>query len=113
MAKDPKIFLTHILESIALVEQYTQGKTKEYFYDSIPLQDQVMRRIEIIGEAVRNLPESFTRAHPEIPWRRIAGTRDKLIHEYFGVDLPMTWEVVRRDLPALKAQISEILGEFS
>jgi uncharacterized protein with HEPN domain len=66
---------------------------------------QTSRELQIIGEAVRNLPESLTRTHSEIPWRKIAGMRDKLIHEYFGVDLPMTWEVVERDIPKFKAEI--------
>lgn len=109
MDKDPRVFLKHILECIELVGQYTAGKSMGDFIDSLALQDQVTRRIEIIGEAVRHLSDAFKRRHPDIPWKKIAGTRDKLIHEYFGVDLHLTWEVVKRDLPKLKRQILSIL----
>lgn len=71
-----------------------------------------MRRLEIIGEAVRNLPENFREKYPSIPWRQITGTRDKLIHEYFGVDIGLTWQVVKSDLPKLKRQILALLKEM-
>ena len=108
MDKDPKIFLTHILESINLIEGYTKGKKETDFVRSVDLQDKVIRRLEIVGEAVRHLPETLRQNYPQIPWREIAGTRDKFIHEYFGVDLALTWEIVKRDLPKLKKQILKI-----
>ena len=75
---------------------------------SVKLQDLVMRRLEIIGEAVKRLPLDLKKAHPGVPWKKIAGMRDVLIHEYFGVDLKLTWEVVERELPALKPKIEAI-----
>lgn len=113
MDKDPKIFLAHILESIALIERYTKGKREINFVNSVDLQDKVIRRLEIIGEAVRNLPEVLRKNNPKVPWRQIAGTRDKFIHEYFGVDLALTWGIVRRDLPKLKKQIQRIQKNLS
>ena len=107
--KDPKIFLGHILESIAEIEKNTKKKTKEKFFNSVTIQDAVVRRLEIIGEAVKNLPSSLKRKHPDISWKNIAGTRDVLIHEYFGVDLDIVWDVVKNDIPKLKKQIKELL----
>jgi uncharacterized protein with HEPN domain len=109
MKKDPQIFLRHILDSIEAIEAYTQDLSKEEFIDSQEKQDSIIRRIEIIGEAVRNLDENFRQEYPEVVWRKIVGMRDKLIHEYFGVDLDLIWEVVKRYLPDLKEQIKGIL----
>jgi uncharacterized protein with HEPN domain len=107
--KDPKVFLKHILESILLIKQYTEPLTKEDFVLSLQSQDAVIRRLEIIGEAVKNLPIEFTNTYPAIPWRQIAGMRDVLIHKYFGVDLSLTWETVQKDILTLETQINEIL----
>ena len=108
MRKDPEVFLSHILESIDLIEGYSEGITLVEFIESPQLQDAIIRRIEIIGEAVKNLPEDFKRNHPEIAWQKIAGMRDVLIHQYFGVDLALTWDVIQSDIPDLKLNISRI-----
>jgi uncharacterized protein with HEPN domain len=109
MKKNHKVFLQHILESINLIEDYTKAKTKEDFLKSVPLQDMVIRRLEIIGEAVKNIPQKVRENYSDIPWRRIAGMRDKLIHGYFGVDIEFTWGVVKKDLPVLKQKILLIM----
>ena len=105
MKKDPNIFLEHILQSIMLIEQYLKNKTQKDFLNSTQLQDSIIRRIEIIGEATKNIPKEFKKAHKEIPWSKISGMRDILIHQYFGIDLDLTWEVVKSDLPELKKNI--------
>jgi uncharacterized protein with HEPN domain len=106
MTKDPRIFLDHIRESIALIEEYTKDISREQFLNSPQIQDAVMRRLEIIGEAVKNLPADFKIKHPDTPWKKIAGLRDVLIHEYFGVDVKLLWNLIEKDLPVFKQQIS-------
>ncbi|VVB88458.1 Uncharacterised protein [uncultured archaeon] len=108
MKKDPEVFLEHILESIELIENYTANKTISDFIKSVQFQDSIIRRIEIIGEAVKNLPDDVKNSYPEVPWKKIAGMRDVLIHEYFGIDLELTWQVVQKDIPDLKREIMRI-----
>lgn len=110
--KDPKIFLKHVLESIGEIEKNTKNLSEDNFFDSVTIQDAAVRRLEIIGEAVKNLPLSFRNKHTKIPWKKIAGMRDVLIHEYFGVNIRLVWKVVNKDIPKLKKQISELLEKF-
>ncbi|MBC7231582.1 MAG: DUF86 domain-containing protein [Actinobacteria bacterium] len=105
MKKDPQVFVDHILECIGLIEDYLRGKTLEDFLGSVQLQDAVIRRVEIIGEAAKNLPQDFKEKHPDIPWKEMAGMRDIIAHEYFGVDLKLTWRVATEDLLGLKAKL--------
>lgn len=113
MTKDLYIYLEHILESINLIDDYTKGKTQANFLNTPQLQDAVIRRIEIIGEAVKNIPEEFKKKYPDIPWRAISGMRDVLIHEYFGIDLKLTWRVVEFKIPELKTNILAIRKELA
>lgn len=111
MRKDPQVFLKHILESIEWIEKETKNLSKDKFINlaNVPIQDAVIRRLEIIGEAVKNLPADFKRKYPDTPWQKIAGLRDKLIHGYFGIDLELVWEIVQKNLPSFKEQIEKIL----
>lgn len=112
MKKKPEIFLRHILESISAIETHIKRISKEKFFKNITAQDAVIRRIEIIGEAVKNLPSDYKRKCTEIEWNEIIGMRNKLIHEYFGIDLNTVWWTVKKDIPKLKKQISELLKKF-
>lgn len=110
MKKDPKIFIEHIVESIQLIERYSCELSVQQFKADVAIQDAIIRRLEIIGEAVKNLAPSFRVRHSEIPWKQMAGMRDVLIHEYFDIDLSLTWMVVRNELPAIKEKLLFILA---
>ncbi len=112
MSKQAKVFIEHILESIRLIQTYTDQLSKDDFLASLQVQDAVTRRLEIIGEAVKNLPSDLKGQHAEVPWRQIARMRDVLIHRYFGVDLELTWKTLRKDLPELEQKLSRILEEM-
>ena len=109
MKKDPRIFLDHILESIEDIESYIKGISKDKFLRDCKTQDAVMRRLGIIGEAVKNLIGSFKKKHGEIKWKEIAGMRDILIHEYFGIHLKLVWSTITKDIPKLKKDIEKLL----
>ena len=101
-------YLQHILGSIDLIDNFVLGLDKNKFSKNIEKQFAVIRGLEIIGEAVKNLSEETKINHPEIVWREIAGTRDILIHSYFSVDLDLVWDIIQSDLPKLKTQIKII-----
>lgn len=109
MTKEPGIFLRHILESIELIEKRVKNVTYEEFVANIDLQDMVIRRLEIIGEAVRKLPKEFRETHSYIDWQNPAGMRSALIHGYFEVDLAVVWDTVSNDLPPFKEQVKKLL----
>jgi len=111
--RDVRVFLEDILESIEKIEEYTANVDEDEFYENTFIQDAVLRRLEIIGEAVKNIPNDFRAKYPDIPWRQIAGMRDILIHAYFGVNLRRVWKVIKEDLPELKLKILKILNKIS
>lgn len=111
MKKEPLIFIEHILGSIAIIESYAKNLTKEKLTKNIKVQDAIIRRIEIIGEAAKNLPTDFRNRYQAIKWSDIIRTRDKITHHYFGVDLDIVWDIVKKDLPGLKKKIKAIVGQ--
>ncbi len=113
MKKNPQVFLQHILESIEWIEKDTADLSKEQFLEDVPIQDAVIRRLEIIGEAINNLPADLKKASPDTPWRDISDTRNKLIHGYFGIDLGLVWSIVQNDIPPFKKQIKAMLAASS
>lgn len=115
MTRDLNLYLQDILESIKLIEKYVEGVSKEKFLDknedNIQMKDAIVRRLEIIGEAVKNIPDDFREQYSEMPWKKIAGMRDFLIHEYFGILMERVWNTAKNDLPILEKQILEMLKE--
>ena len=109
MIKDSLIFVKHILASIRLIQSFSRPLTKEKLTKNELRQSAILRELEVIGEAVKNLPEEFTNKYRNVEWSKIAGLRDKLIHHYFGIDLDIVWEVIEKDLPSLKKKLEEIL----
>lgn len=111
MKKDYSLYLQHIIESIGNIENYISKLSKLDFLKNREKQDAVIRKIEVIGEAVKNIPLSFRGKYPEIPWSKATAARDKMIHAYFDVNLDIVWDIVKKDLPKLKEQIKEILKQ--
>ena len=106
------IYLRHILEAIADVKNSIKKTSKSQFKENKDVKDATVRRIEVIGEAVKNISKDLKDKHPEVEWRKIAGARDIMIHAYFSVDLDVVWNIVTQSLPILKKQIQPILKEI-
>lgn len=101
--------LGDILEALRRARSYTTGQSYEQFLTDTKTQDAVIRTLEILGEATKRLSPSLRESHPEIPWKSMAGVRDKLIHDYFGVNIDIVWQIVQDQLPALAEQVAAVL----
>jgi uncharacterized protein with HEPN domain len=107
--KDPFIYIEHINDALIKIKAYTKGFNLESFLKSSLVQDAVIRKLEIIGEATSSLDNKFRDNYNHIEWKKMAGLRDKLIHDYIGVDLGAIWGLIEKVLPGLQKQIAEIL----
>ncbi len=109
-AHDDKVYLRHILDAIDRIENYLRNRSREEFERETLLQDGVIRQLEIIGEATRHITEELREQYPEIPWQDMVGMRNKLIHDYLGVDVDLVWVTATEDLQDLRKQVEVILN---
>jgi len=112
MQRDYKTYLNDILKAISRVENYTENLVLDDFSESNLYQDAVIRNLEIIGEAVKHIPNNLRKKYPDIEWKKIAGLRDILAHAYFGIDIEIVWDVIQNKIPEFKEQITLILSKI-
>lgn len=113
MKKDARVYLEDILESIRYIQADTAHMSEADFFENRTVQDAAFRRLTVIGEAAKRVPDAAKEKYSKIPWKEIAGMRDVLIHEYAGVNLIRVWNTIKRDLPKLKPNIQAMLEEIS
>ena len=111
--RDPRLFLSDMMESIMKIEKWTSGVSNEKFSANALLQDAVVRNLEILGEAAKNIPEDIRSRYPEIPWKRIAGFRDIAIHDYFGVDFEIVWTILKEGIVVVRPSLEKVLREMT
>ncbi len=108
MRKDPRVYLAHILECVERIEGFTAAG-QEAYADQLLIQHAVLYNLQVMGEAAKRVPQDYRAAHPEIPWRQMAGLRDVLIHDYEGVHGAQVWMIVEKNLPQLKRALLDVL----
>jgi len=113
MPRDYKAYLSDIIGSINKIERYTNNMSFQDFLQNELVQDGVVRNLEIIGEAVKKIPDDIKRQKPDIEWKKIAGLRDILIHDYFGVDLVIVWDIIKNKIPVLKKNVLSLYAIIS
>jgi len=104
-------YLNDISEAIQRILSYTDGQTFEQFLQDTKTQDAVVRNLQVVGEATKKLSTSLRSSHKEIPWKKLAGVRDKMVHFYFGIIYEIVWEIATKELPVLLPQLNEILAK--
>jgi uncharacterized protein with HEPN domain len=109
MPRDYKVYLDDILQAITKVREYTAGFSMVELAGDTKTFDAVVRNLEVIGEAAKGVPEAIRFQHPEVDWKRISGLRDILIHQYFGVDAQIIWDIIQNKLPTLEQQIRNMV----
>jgi len=103
-------FVADVREAMQRINAYTTGMDFDHFVGDVKTQDAVIRNLEIVGEAAKNLSDEFRAEYPSVPWKSMAGTRDRLIHQYFGVNLDIVWQIITTELPAVLLQLQDFSG---
>lgn len=111
--RSPLLYLSEMIDAVEAIEDFTHGMDKEDFLFDAKTKSAVVRQFEILGEAAKAIPENIQSLVPDLPWSRIAGMRDRLIHAYFIVDYNLVWDTVKNELPALKERLETLQGELN
>ena len=106
--KSDKIYILHMIDSMDQISEYTDQITSGEFKENRLIQDAVIRNFEVIGEAAKNVSDETREAYPHIPWKNMAGMRDKLIHNYMGVDLDAVWNTIEDIIPSMRDELLEV-----
>lgn len=106
--KSDSVYIAHIIEALDKITRYIDGQTRDSFLQNSEKQDAVIRQLEIVGEATKRISTETREKNPEIPWSEMAGMRDKLIHDYIGVDLWIVWETAKSDVPEIKQMLLKL-----
>ena len=112
MKRDHRLYIDDILEAIRKIEKYTEGLTIEDFLRDDKSIDAVIRNFEIIGEAIKHIPGDIREKYPDIPWKLMAGMRDKLIHQYFGIRHDVVWDTIKKRIPDVRSLMEEVLRKM-
>lgn len=99
------VFVNHLLDSARAIEEFSKGLSKSDLDSNRLKRSAIVREIEVIREAAKNLSDDFRNKHKDIPWKEIIGTRDKMIHHYFGVNADVVWDIIKKDVPDLKKRL--------
>ncbi len=111
--RDASLLIEEMLAAIRKIERYTEGMDQVRFHQDEKTVDAVVRNLEVVGEAARRIPAEFTSRHAHLPWRQVAGLRNRIVHDYLGLDLEIIWQVIRHDLANLKIQLEQLLDSSS
>jgi uncharacterized protein with HEPN domain len=109
VSRDPRLYLEDIVRACDKIGRYTVGLSFDDFGRDEKIVDAVARNLEVIGEATKRLPDALRGRFADVPWRKMAGLRDVIAHDYFGVDLVLVWDIVQKDVPAARLKVAAIL----
>jgi uncharacterized protein with HEPN domain len=106
--RDAELLVEDRLDALRKIDSYISGMDYPAFLQDPKTVDAVVRNLEVLGEAARQIPDQFAAGHPDVPWRQITGLRNRIVHDYFGLDLAIIWQIIRNDLPPLKSTLEKI-----
>ncbi len=112
MKRDHRLFIKDIIDAMESIEKFVEGMSFENLLNDDKTSSAVIRKFEIIGEAARNIPDWITQKYPEVPWKRMIGMRNRLIHAYFGIDYKLVWNAIKIEIPRVKHRLQKILEDL-